>query len=100
MAAAAHVHQRAMSRHCDEAQKRAKVCCLCIRISFVSTPAQHWMARTALGRRSQEFPIGEEKLIELAKELHETGTGVKDDSLLAPDFRWLQAFALTLCLAR
>ncbi len=37
----------------------------------------------------QDFPIGEEKLIELAKTLHETGTGVKDDSLLAPDFRWL-----------
>lgn len=35
----------------------------------------------------QDFPIGEEKLIELAKRLHETGTGVKDDSLLAPDFR-------------
>ena len=26
--------------------------------------------------------------MELAKTLHETGTGVKDDSLLAPDFRW------------
>ncbi len=36
----------------------------------------------------QDFPIGDEKLIELAKTLHETGTGVKDDSLLAPDFRW------------
>ena len=35
----------------------------------------------------QDFPIGEEKLIELAKKVHETGTGVKDDSLLAPDFR-------------
>ena len=35
----------------------------------------------------QDFPIGEEKLIELAKKLNEAGTGLKDDSLLAPDFR-------------
>ena len=36
----------------------------------------------------QDFPISEDKLIELAKKLHETGTGVKDGgAMLAPDFR-------------
>ena len=46
-----------------------------VRLDVVS-----WLVR-------QDFPIGEEKLIELAKRLHETGTGMRDESLLAPDFR-------------
>ena len=46
----------------------------------------------------QDFPIGEEKLIELAKKLHESGTGVKDDSLLAPDFRYLHSVSAACLL--
>jgi hypothetical protein len=34
------------------------------------------------------FPIPAEQLIELAKKVHATDTGVTDDSVLAEDFRF------------
>ena len=64
-------------------------------MSMECSANKHAFCKTCCGCLCQDFPIGEEKLIELAKTLHETGTGVKDDSLLAPDFRWLSAEPVT-----
>ena len=36
----------------------------------------------------QSFPIGEEKLISMAKQVFETSSGQKDASVLADDFRF------------
>lgn len=46
------------------------------------------MCPPARSLRLQSFPIGEEKLISLAKQVFETSSGQKDASVLADDFRF------------
>ncbi len=67
----------------------SRMCSVCLQTAVAQTAVPKQAIKPAiLEGTSEAFPIPPEKLIELAKKVLATDTGVSDDSVLADNFRF------------